>query len=389
MVKNNMPGPAANISPVPRPPRRLIFDRVCQVWFSTWVVALVLFVRAVGGLIHALPLASKTAVRAYSAVCGCCFRLAVGICPWIQMRWIDSDGGQRGVEGKPLWEVLDGLREGSKDSVMCVMNHSSFIDSLVASVVLSRCNGDFRFLMTEALFHIPMWGTMCRMLGHFPVFSKVNKSGSIGDPLAISADKHEDFSLDRKKQAAIVRQIDAHIKGGGDIFIYPEGTINRSIRRGLPVTGLLPFRFGGFSIAAKHEMQCVALIACGCDEIWPWRAGIGGLPGEITLAAVPLGRLKKDEDYKEASKRMHDTMERIVLPLYKNLEANRQRRVESTNQMVNAALGLFLLLVWGICLLPLAGLTVLSLLCIGVGYLIIVPASWALVGKSERTENST
>eukprot|EP00954_Amorphochlora_amoebiformis_P018257 1324830-Amorphochlora_amoeboformis.AAC.1 len=82
-------------------------------------------------------------------------------------------------------------------------------------------------------------------------------------------------------------------------------------------------------------------------------------------------------------------MERIVLPLYKNLEANRQRRVESTNQMVNAALGLFLLLVWGICLLPLAGLTVLSLLCIGVGYLIIVPASWALVGKSERTENST
>mmetsp|Transcript_15245 Transcript_15245/g.23083 ORF Transcript_15245/g.23083 Transcript_15245/m.23083 type:complete len:350 (+) Transcript_15245:169-1218(+) len=323
----------------------------CQAWFASWVAALVIPIRVLGSFIHSLPIRKANAERLYSSICGYAFKLCILVCPWIQISWKPTIGAKKGRH------VMDIINE-KKGPVICFMNHTSFIDSLIASVVMAGSGKEFRFLMTAGLFGIPLWGEMCRLLGHFPVHSYTNKKGSIGDPLGNS--NHDDFSIDKKKQADETKRMEEYVARGGNLLVFPEGTINRQIRKRQPLTSLQPFRFGSFSFGMKHKMHSIGIAACGCHIVWPWKAIIGGLPGKISLVAIDLGNLGNASDKKEASVKAHDTLERESVALFSEI-----KEVE-TGPSFSSVFGIILLITWVVILLPLITLSLAITLIISV-----------------------
>jgi len=263
------------------------------------------------------------------------------------------------------------------------MNHTSFIDSLIASACLAEAHcGEFRFLMTASLFKIPLWGEMSRLLGHFPVFAFANKAGSIADPLG-NVSNHDDFRIDREKQQKVTRLIDDYLKKGGGLLIYPEGTISKQVRRGERITSLATFRYGGFALGSQHKTRAVALVARSCEVVWPWKAPVGGLPGEIALVAIPLEPLGKDgESHVEASKRIHSIMEREAVWL--NRADPKNSMGKSPHPAIHILLGSALLICWGFILLPLLAAGGAALGAIGSCHLMILPLRLLFGGPQEE-----
>jgi hypothetical protein len=126
-------------------PRRIVLDLACQIWFGTVVVVLVIVLRAMLGAVHALPHFSNAEAKRLSAKCGgVIFRLCLFLCPWIQF------GAVKGKTGRNLSEILAGGDQGCKDGggTMVLMNHTSFLDSLLASAILTaygRQNPSLKF----------------------------------------------------------------------------------------------------------------------------------------------------------------------------------------------------------------------------------------------------
>jgi len=353
----------------------MLLDTACKVWFGTWVLVLVLNVRALLGLIHSLPFLSKRQAEDWShVVCGYMFRLSIGVCPWIRIKWEpihnNNSNTKKGLSGERLSQVLD--KDTTQKPVLMLMNHCSFIDSLIASAVLAQAGrGQFRFLMTESLFHIPVWGTMCRYLGHFPVFAFANKAGTLADPLGTTEGKHEDFRVDKEKMQRVGREIDAFVQSGGGLLIYPEGTISRQVRKGLRVTELLPFRYGGFAIGIRNKMRAVALVAQGCERVWPWKAGIGGLPGTIHLVAKPIPECLEAPSHVEASQRAKTSMEEEAVALFAEYSTDETGPYDPFIKAFHAVSGILLFAIWAAMLLP--------LLCAGTCGLLVTCAAHLLV----------
>lgn len=348
--------------------------------------------RVLLGLVHAIPfLSNEAAISICHSICGIGFRLCLGLSPWIKIRWVAPKAGGK---AKTLSQVVRDVKKSSKDEggkgTLLLMNHSSFIDSLVASaVVAAEPVGQFRFLMTESLFHVPVWGDMCKMLGHFPVYALVNKKGSIANPLGSTAndEDHENFKIDKLKQQKTSQDIDRYVQKDEGLVIYPEGTISRQIRRGQQVTQLLPFRFGGFNIGVKHRMNAVAIIAQGCEIVWPWGSKIGGLPGEINLVAVPLESLFEDESKGKgenpnvvASVKAHDIMESETVALHEKTYAKKK---EPLSAPVCILLGTLLFALWATIILPLIGALIAVCCLVAVLHLFLIPVGMVAQKKNK------
>jgi 1-acyl-sn-glycerol-3-phosphate acyltransferase len=138
-------------------------------------------------------------------------------------------------------------------------NHSSYLDGLVLSAVLP---GELIFVAKQELASQRVAGPFLRALG--TLFVERN------DPTASLEGEHAVFEA---------------VQGGRRIVMFPEGTFERA-------PGLLPFRLGAFTIAARASIPVVPIAISGTrsilrgDQWFPRRGAVTVTVGE---AIAPEG----------------------------------------------------------------------------------------------------
>lgn len=133
--------------------------------------------------------------------------------------------------------------------VIYMGNHQSNFDILALYAALP---GQFRWLAKEELFRIPFFGYAMRRAGY--------------------------ISIDRSHPRQAVRSISAaadRIRQGTSVVVFPEGTRSYD-------GALLPFKRGGFQLAAKAGVPIVPVIIQGSLAINP-RNRLELYPGSITI----------------------------------------------------------------------------------------------------------
>jgi len=112
---------------------------------------------------------------------------------------------------------INGGNIPKKGGCLVMPNHSSFWDPpLVGCVTYRR---QFKFMARDTLFRFPVWGTLLRYMGAFPV-----RRGAV----------------DRKSWDALVQKVNE----GEVVTFFPEGTrtLDGEIQKGKPGTGMLVHR---------------------------------------------------------------------------------------------------------------------------------------------------
>lgn len=98
------------------------------------------------------------------------------------------------------WQVDEAVRRIRGEVI--VANHVSYLDPILLISLFPRHST----IVKRRLFHIPLYGRMLRLSGYIP--------SSVDGPLA-------KLMLDR------MEQMPAFLLGGGNLFIFPEGTRSR------------------------------------------------------------------------------------------------------------------------------------------------------------------
>lgn len=120
--------------------------------------------------------------------------------------------------------------------VIFMGNHQGNFDILALSLAIPR---QFSWIAKEELFRVPVFGAAMRRAGYIP--------------------------LDRSDGRKAIRSINAaaeRIRGGISVVVFPEGTRT-------PDGNLLPFKRGGFLLAAKAGVPVVPFTIRGSREINP------------------------------------------------------------------------------------------------------------------------
>ncbi|HZR47682.1 MAG TPA: AMP-binding protein [Candidatus Manganitrophaceae bacterium] len=128
-----------------------------------------------------------------------------------------------------------------------VANHTSYIDAGVLMAILPE---NVRIVAKQELLKLPMAGTLVRKAEHIPV-----------------------DRLDFAQSVSTTPKIEAALKAGNSILIFPEGTF------GTPL-GLGPFKLGAFKAAVETQTPICPITLRGTREVF------GKLPprrGEIKI----------------------------------------------------------------------------------------------------------
>jgi 1-acyl-sn-glycerol-3-phosphate acyltransferase len=194
--------------------------------------------------------------------------------------------------------------------VYLLHNHTSFFDATTAFACMSadcRVTSAVAALAKEDLWDHPLMGYVVRWTGQLPVYFTTRvttEAGSDKDSLS--------FEVDKSKQAATAAAA-AHLDGGGMIYVLPEGRINRE-----DSSRLQPFRRGSFENMAARRCAVFALVTAGCDDVWPVREALGGMPGTIHTALVRITSGGDESEHTDAEalrehavKTMQDTLDHL------------------------------------------------------------------------------
>ncbi|XQJ24478.1 acyltransferase-like protein, copy 1 [Leishmania guyanensis] len=173
-----------------------------------------------------------------------------------------------------------------------VGNHTSFWD-VYAFIVLTPLRHilNTRTLMKSSLRKIPIFGGIFDRVGHFPVYFKSDSACS--------------FEVDKERQAQVQQAIDAHLRLGGSLAVFPEGAINKHPQV------LLTFRYGTFATIIKHRMEVYYMVHVGGEKTWPWWTMLGGMPADLHIR---VGHFLIDYDRdssKDVAWRMQQHMQRV------------------------------------------------------------------------------
>ncbi|KAL7698771.1 acyltransferase [Lotmaria passim] len=191
------------------------------------------------------------------------------------------------VDGKPRgWHDI-GLHNQA-----FIGNHTSFWD-VFAFLCLAPMDHliHTRTMMKASLRDIPIFGGIFDRVGNFPVYFKSDEEGH--------------FEVDKEKQAAVQVDVDAHIRSGGNLAIFPEGAINKNPRV------LQTFRYGTFATIFEHRMTVYYLVHLGAEKAWPRWTMMGGFPADMHIRG---GRFPIDfdkEDSKQVAHRMQQRMQQV------------------------------------------------------------------------------
>jgi len=241
-------------------------------------------------LVHLLPLRKDMLEGICLMIVQFVWRCSVVFCPWIQVTQDSSDAWADIVSGL---ETTTETGERSQRPLFILGNHTSFFDTIFSAVnfpqsVLWRC----RTYMKDDLFKLPFLGTVCRSVGHFPVYFAGSEDGS--------------FKVDAERMEPVEKQVNEHLSTGGWLCYFPEGAINKNPDK------MLPLRYGSFKKALDFDAKLVSMVSVGNSEVWPRKAAVGGFPGSIkysvkTVApngtrALAAELRKKAEEEEDADK---------------------------------------------------------------------------------------
>jgi len=189
---------------------------------------------------------------------------------WRPVFWLNPHVRIQTKEGKQVsWEQTQGS--------FVIMNHTSYLDVFVfvCSCPVKVLMG-VRTLMNYKLFNLPVFGSLCKMIGHYPVYFK--------------AETHGSFSVDQEKMAPVMEDAANHLTSGGTLSVFPEGQISKD-----PST-LQSFRRGSFAMAKKHKLKITGMIMHGCADCWAKAAPMGGDPAIVTVSLFDVMDLAKESD---------------------------------------------------------------------------------------------
>lgn len=249
------------------------YKDACRAWFGFTLLIALLSWSAWARfflLFHACGLLDEEQLHAYSVTAGSlCVRVMLLANPQIK-RKLDYDYTKFENEAK---------------GCVVIANHASYIDMFLvlsafpARVLLKR---KVRPVAAAALVeHIPVIGKTFEYSGAFKVYFQAKGSG-FG-----KAACEDDFSVDKTRQQEEVDKMDAHLRKGLVIGVFPEGKMN-----GTPEE-IASFRRGTFAQAIKHAVPIYAITFSGATDCWPRKAKIGGLPctiqGRLDKLATPDG----------------------------------------------------------------------------------------------------
>jgi len=214
-----------------------------------------------------------------SQAAGIAFRWCFFLTPWISLPKTKLNF-KKAISGRPI---------------MILFNHTSMADPLVITALLDLDSIKYtRTLLKASLYAIPFFGAICKLTGHFPVYFKSGDTGA--------------FSVEREKQDRVMDQVEAHVKSGGTLGVFPEGQINKN-----PLQ-LQAFRRGSFLIASKYQLPVWGCVLKGCDDIWP-RASYPGSPSSVQAHLFPIADpmlvTSNDELCELAEKRFQEELDKV------------------------------------------------------------------------------
>lgn len=165
----------------------------------------------------------------------------------------------------------------AQQPVIFVANHTSYIDAGVLMAILPE---NVRIIAKQELLKLPMAGTLVRKAEHIPV-----------------------DRLDFAQSVSTTPKIEAALKAGHSVLIFPEGTF------GTPL-GLGPFKLGAFKAAVETRTPIYPITLQGTREVF------GQLPpkrGKISiLIHEPIS--PNGNDWREIVRLRDLTKNRISLP---------------------------------------------------------------------------
>lgn len=292
------PSPSPSPLPAPDPPLPS-FPLASRALRAAYVVLFFsgLTAAAVGCRLATLAPGTLSAKRARAAVVSTAvFRLALqDAAPWLEVR---------GAEAVRL-RFLEAAAEDGELYVIC--NHNSPFDSLLVAglVPLSVASVGLRSFIKALLLDEPLFGGICRDVGHFPVHFK--RPGF--------------FEVWKDKQAVVSEQVEEYVAGGGGLCLFPEGTLNRGDPRVLQ-----DFRRGGFRLAIKYRRAIWAVVNAGADEVWPIGVKVGGYPGTVDVRMVKVcDDAGEFEGVEEIAKEARRVMQEVLDDMYALRDAEKGR----------------------------------------------------------------
>lgn len=163
-------------------------------------------------------------------------------------------------------EVIGREKVPAAGPVIYMSNHQGNFDILALFLAIPR---QFSWIAKEELFAIPVFGHSMRRAGYIP--------------------------LDRSDGRRALKSIEAAaamIRDGRSVVIFPEGTRT-------PDGNLLPFKRGGFLLAAKAGVPIVPFTINGSAKVNPCKR-LEIYPGTITIRfAEPINTAGKSGSHRD------------------------------------------------------------------------------------------
>lgn len=174
-----------------------VVNMLCQVAFALAFVNCLLVTWMLTKLVHMAPMLGTQRQREARciAISSLTFRyLMLAPCAWIRVHGV-------GELHAALAEA--GAQRGAP---YIIANHNSKLDSLLVTALLPTWIGPrLRSLIKAALFDEPLFGAICRRVGHFAVYYKGAREG--------------DFGVNKEAQARVARDMDEFVAHDGGLLM--------------------------------------------------------------------------------------------------------------------------------------------------------------------------
>jgi 1-acyl-sn-glycerol-3-phosphate acyltransferase len=166
-------------------------------------------------------------------------------------------------------KILIDPRLSSIRSAVVVCNHLSYLDPLLLVALFPQ----HRTIVKSRFFSTPIFGAMIKRSGYLP---------------ATSEGRHAGLFLER------LQNMPAHLTGGGNLFIFPEGTRSRDGRLG-------PLQPGALKIARLCQAPIYVLRLRGTDRLFTAGRFLFNAHRENTITIDILTRLDPDYQHQAPS----------------------------------------------------------------------------------------
>jgi len=139
-------------------------------------------------------------------------------------------------------ESIENLNKAKNKQIILISNHRTILDPLIIQDVLEISNFIDKkigyWLAKEDLYKSPFFGLFTRNTGTI----LVPKSGNT------------------KEMISFMKNIDKTVKNGNNIFVFPEGTRNKTDKK------ILPFEKGTILISLKNKLDVLPIYIEGKPE---------------------------------------------------------------------------------------------------------------------------